>query len=532
VVVGWAGSAAAHASLVATEPAAGSLVDESPDQVVVRFNEAVGIPPQALRLFDSQGKAVRIGEATHGDEGSDAIAASVPSLAGGLYVVAWHAISADTHPVTGAFTFQVGTGPTGADAGTLIPKVLAENPRDGLVGWLAGVSRFIRITAVVALIGALCFPSLTGASSDDRRWRAWCAIAAVTAALAAWAALVFEAAASAEGALGTVLHGDVWSALLQTTAGKASLAGAVFLTGAAVALLAAVNGSGLPAGAAVFTAAATLAEAASGHGATGDHQPLPFILMVTHLAAAGIWVGGLAVLFLVALGRHDDWEVATRFSRVAFDVVVIIVATGVLQAWHELGSITALRSTRYGHLLLIKTGLVVGMLAVAALSRSVVSSRMAIRAAGAAPADSAARTMLRQRVGGELAIGIAVLAVTAALMAANPHATGASGPVSRTLVDRDVIASLTIEPARVGSNGLHLYLSGPEGSLQKFSDVTVELSDPGRGVGPAQVPLQLAGPDHYIGTLTVPFRGTWTLRASALVSEFDERVFTTQVHIT
>jgi copper transport protein len=158
---------------VSTEPAAGSLVDESPDQVVVRFNEAVGIPPQALRLFDSQGKAVHIGEATHGGEGSDAIAASVPSLAGGLYVVAWHAISADTHPVTGAFTFQVGTGPTGVDAGTLIPKVLAENPRDGLAGWLDGVSRFGRISALVALIGALSFPSLTGASPDDRRWRAW-----------------------------------------------------------------------------------------------------------------------------------------------------------------------------------------------------------------------------------------------------------------------------------------------------------------------------------------------------------------------
>ena len=45
------------------------------------------------------------------------------------------------------------------------------------------------------------------------------------------------------------------------------------------------------------------------------------------------------------------------------------------------------------------------------------------------------------------------------------------------------------------------------------------------------MPLQPAGPDHYIGVLTIPFAGTWTLRITALVSEFDERVFTTQIDI-
>jgi len=45
------------------------------------------------------------------------------------------------------------------------------------------------------------------------------------------------------------------------------------------------------------------------------------------------------------------------------------------------------------------------------------------------------------------------------------------------------------------------------------------------------VPLQPAGPNHYIGTLSVPFGGTWTLKVTALVSEFDERVFTTELDI-
>ena len=200
----------------------------------------------------------------------------------------------------------------------------------------------------------------------------------------------------------------------------------------------------------------------------------------------GVWLGGLAVLLVVTLRRQDNpGPVVSRFSNVAFTVVTLIVATGVLQAWHELGSIHALRTTRYGHLLLIKTGLVAAMVAVASLSRSVVTHRLTLRAAGSMPAPASAQHLLRRRVGGEVAIGVAVLAVTAALMAANPNPSGASGPMSRTLVDKDVIVSVTVEPAAVGANGLHLYLSGPGGSLQKFADVTVELSEsPARASAP------------------------------------------------
>ena len=200
-----------------------------------------------MRLFDSAGKAVHIGQPTHSEQGSRAIAATVPNLAGGLYVVAWRAVSADTHPVAGAFTFQVGTGPTGADAGTLIPKVLAESPREGLVGWLDGASRFARIAAIVALIGALAFPALTGASADDRRWRSWCTAVAIAAAISAWAALVLQVPASIEGGLDAVSRGDAWGALLQTTAGKATLAAAILLSGAAAAMLRGAPGLDAPA---------------------------------------------------------------------------------------------------------------------------------------------------------------------------------------------------------------------------------------------------------------------------------------------
>jgi len=537
IVAGWTGTAVAHASLVSSQPAAGSLVTESPDQVVVRFDEAVGIPPEALRLFDSTGKLVAIGRPEHGDQGSSAISATVPELATGLYVVAWRAVSADTHPVAGAFTFQVGTGPTGADAGALIPKVLAEGGPHRSIGWLAGIGRFALIAGLVGLIGALAFPVVSGSGLDDRRWRGWTTIVAVAAALAGWLSLVFQVPLSAEGGPSAIVHGDAWSAFLQTTAGKANLVDAIALTVAGAAMVLQRNRSGWPGAAMAATVVAVAAAAASGHGASGRYEPLPFLLVAVHLTGAGVWLGGLAVLVLVTLDRagaatvDDRTDVVGRFSAAAFAVVAAIVVTGVLEAWRQLGTFHALRSTHYGQLLLVKTGLVVAMLAVAALSRSVVSHRLSLRAVGAAPTVAEPRALLRRRVAAEVAIGVAVLGVTAALMASNPNPASASGPISQTLVDRDVIASVTVEPARVGPNGMHLYLSGPGGSLEKFGDVTASLSNEGRGVGPAPVPLQPAGPNHYIGTLSVPFGGTWTLKVTALVSEFDERVFTTELDI-
>ncbi len=118
VVVGLASPASAHASLVGSEPVGGAQLNSSPPRIEVRFDESVGIPPGALRLFDQRGHQVTLGRAGH--DGPSAIAAPVTeNLGNGLYVVAWRAVSADTHPVQGAYTFQVGAAASGADVGAL-----------------------------------------------------------------------------------------------------------------------------------------------------------------------------------------------------------------------------------------------------------------------------------------------------------------------------------------------------------------------------------------------------------------------------
>lgn len=143
----------------------------------------------------------------------------------------------------------------------------------------------------------------------------------------------------------------------------------------------------------------------TGHAAGEDafHRTLDAL----HLAAAGVWLGGLCALVL----RHPlDPRLrraqTLRFSNVALAAVAILVATGIangasLTDWREI------LGTAYGHTLAIKAALVVSMIAAAA------ASRRALGANGGAVA-------LRRSVAWEQGFGALVLAATSVLGTLSP----------------------------------------------------------------------------------------------------------------
>src|SRR5829696_118788 len=108
-VASGSGRAFAHADLDSTDPAAGSVVHESPSQLVLRFTGAVDSVPGGIRVVAADGTEIDIGPPGRLDGSTSTIVVDLPTLADGTYVVAWRAISADSHPIAGAFTFSVGT---------------------------------------------------------------------------------------------------------------------------------------------------------------------------------------------------------------------------------------------------------------------------------------------------------------------------------------------------------------------------------------------------------------------------------------
>ncbi len=181
-----------------------------------------------------------------------------------------------------------------------------------------------------------------------------------------------------------------------------------------------------------------------GHAGVGELSALALPADAVHLAAASAWLGGV-VLGLVVLRRHATAPVADlaavlpRWSRWAAGSVAVLVVTGTFASWREVRELDALISTTYGRLLLVKTVLVAGMLALGALGRSWVRRHYAtpvVHAATAelldAPVAVPDPTRLRRSVLLEAGTAVVVLAVTALLVETTPARTAYAPLFSQT----------------------------------------------------------------------------------------------------
>jgi copper transport protein len=289
-----------------------------------------------------------------------------------------------------------------------------------------------------------------------------------------------------------------------------------------------------------------------------------------------VWLGGLTGL-LVGLLRPDvpSGEIAValpRFSRLAFDAVVALVVTGIVQSVREVGSPAALVSTTYGWLLVTKLLLVAVILAVAGFSRvwvqqhlgaprtptggrrrisaqafaaptsdaaedgevdDVVSEAAGERARVQAGAATEQLPRLRRSVLVELVLAIAVLGVTSVLVGEPPAKAVAVQPVDVTLPLQGTSGAqgsvqVSVDPARSGPNTIHLYLFDDDGQLTQPAGITATLTESSQQIGPIDVPLEPAGPGHYVSEgMDVPSSGTWTLTVTVRADEFTARTATT-----
>ena len=127
-----------------------------------------------------------------------------------------------------------------------------------------------------------------------------------------------------------------------------------------------------------------------------------------------------------------------------------------------------------------------------------------------------------------------VLIVTGALASYAPAITKGSGPFSTTTTIGPEQLQMTVDPARVGPNEMHLYLISAKTGAQftGAKEVTVQASQPEKSIGPLTLRTDHTGPGHYTVTgaqLGVP--GTWLVQITARVSQFDEYTKTVKVHV-
>jgi copper transport protein len=547
----------AHAELLSTEPAAGEHLATAPDQVVLHFSEAVNLGDDLVRVLDSKGDEVDADDPVHLNGERSSVALPLPPLEDGGYVVSWRVISSDGHPVGGAFTFRVGDASASApgEDQALINDVLGGSGQgDTVLGVAYGIARFAAFVGITVLVGAIAFVAwLWPAGRDDRRARRIGAVAWWTALVATVACIPLYAAYVVGGTLGDALDLSLIGNELGHQNGRAWLARALLLV--VIGLVArskradrwVLSGLG---------AALLVTISLTGHAVSGDLVPLAFVTDLAHLGAVSVWLGGLAVLIGSLLWRESadrsDDEVATivgRFSQVAFGAVMVIVVSGAIQGWRQVGTYDALFDTAYGRLLVFKVLLVAGMLVAASFSRTWIRNRAAAGAramalspgpgAVAASADRgpAGLAVLRRSVAAEVALAVSVLAVTAMLVNAVPGSSagdaGPGGPFATQVHGETLMVQVAVDPVTVGQSDVKLTVTDHGLNPIEPEEVQASLTLPERDLGPITLTLENTGPGEYVASdVEIPYPGEWQLDMAVRTSDIDQTLLETAVPVS
>ncbi|OLZ68530.1 hypothetical protein AV521_20460 [Streptomyces sp. IMTB 2501] len=376
-----AGPASAHAALTGSDPTQGVVVKQAPSQVSLTFSEKVAMNDDSLRVLDPRGKPVQSGKP--GNVSGTTYAVRLKSgLGKGTYTVTYQVVSADSHPVSGAYTFSIGAPSQTVVSGT------GPVAGGGVVGGLYAFGRYASYAGFIVLAGGAafvlaCWQRGAGVRALQRLVvGGWLTLTAATLWL-----LLLRGSYTTSGKVADVFDLGLLGQVLQTKTG-AALVSRLLLLAAAALFIAVLFGAytkreegedkrdltfGLAIGGVVVAAGLATSWAMAEHASVGLQPGIAMPVDVLHLLAVAAWLGGLTAL-LVALYRAPaetpvEAAAVTRFSRVAFGSVLALVATGTYQSWRQLGSWSAFTDTRYGQLLLVKIGLVALLVGIASVSR-------------------------------------------------------------------------------------------------------------------------------------------------------------------
>jgi copper transport protein len=594
LVVGFAAlvvaaSASAHAQLEGTAPQSGATVPTQPAEVIFKFNQAVGGTLGAVRVYDAQGAEVDNLDVSHpqGQEHWMGVGLE-PHLPDGTYTATYRVISADTHVVYGGLVFDIGHA--GAAPKFTVAGLIARNRSGTATAVAFGVVRGLDYLSIALMLGGLAFlvvawlPGLVAVAGAQRRWsdasracarrlRGLLALAVVLGATVSVLGILLQGANAAGVSLWASLKGTVVQDTLESRFGQVwalraidwlALGGLLLVAKALRREAIPVLGPAAPASAPpaadglvltpapprwlialIGLGAAYLAitPALAGHADIQSPTEVFFPADVLHVLAASVWVGGVACLLaaLPAATRLLEGPergrlllaVLARFSPLALGAVVAIAATGVVQAYIDVRSVEGLLHSAYGALILAKTALLLCLIGLGWVNRERVIPALK-RIVGAGDAPGGAGVLARRSLRGELALMLCVFGVTAALIGYAPPIDAASGPFSVNTTLGPAELELTVEPARVGLNTIHLYLIDAKDGTQFTAtrELVAKAVLPAKGIGPLPLQPNLSGPGHYtLNSAELSPGGTWEIQITDRVSEFEEYSRTVKVPI-
>jgi copper transport protein len=502
-------AAFAHATLVATEPADGAVVAAPPEAVTLVFNEPVA--PLVLRLFDPSGHATALSDVRQ--DGPRLVVAVPRDRGEGTFVVSWRVVSADGHPIGGAFGYSVGR----ADGAARAALESAASAPVRVAIWLTRVALYVALFAgaggavFAAWIAAPC--ARAGGIETIVAGAAWCGLALLPLAVG------LQGLDALGVPLSELQRPTVWTTGFATAYGATAVVAAIALLAALFALQAPQ-----PARARRLSAVAMLAVgialAASGHAAAAAPQWLMRPAVFVHALAVTFWIGSLLPLgAALRAGGEEARRTLQRFSRAAPLAVAALVVSGALLVVIQLASLDALWRTEYGLVLLRKLVVVAILLVLAAINRFYLTPKITAQ-------DGRARAWLVRSIAVEVVLALAILALVASWRFTPPPRALAQASATIAVHAHGPRVFAHVEIALTAGGGqVVIRLTDPKLDPLPAKEVTLVLANETAGIEPLQRAATSLGDGRWrVDDLLIPVAGTWRVRVDVLVSDFEKIV--------
>ncbi|MGG4216788.1 copper resistance protein CopC [Paenibacillus jamilae] len=539
----------AHAFVVESSPTENQVLDKSPSQVTITFNEDLQSAFMSIKVTDETGKRVDTGKAQLNPEHSSTMEIQlIPGMKNGIYTITWRALSADGHPVNGVIPFQVGSGSNAYNNQATASEGSGASRID-----LIAVRWFFYI-GLSLLFGAICFrlfliPSMNRDKNRSEqqilhqrpsdtlpRWSKllWSGYGITSAAIlislplqASW-----DAGVSIREGFSLPILGE---ALQFTGAGQIWFIQMILVLLLSVTLIYAVDQSisnrqrrvwGYSS--VLLTLSLMLSKAFVGHPAAAIHASPAIVADFVHLAAAAYWIGSLAVMVVCLPAAGSELPVfqqaalrqaaLRRFAGWGIAMVAALLATGIYGAVLYIPAPSMLLNTSYGLVLLGKTALLLVMLVFAASQ---------FRSARQAVASKRAAGGLRA----ELSVGLLVMLLAAVLTHLSPGQAPAV-PFEETRATGGYSVTLAVSPNTVGNNEFKVSVQDSKGNaVPGIQQVTLTLTpaDPDQDQQEFVLPVKQQQPFRSQELITS--EGAWAVKVHALTASLDaiDAEFTLQV---
>jgi copper transport protein len=511
-------TASAHAILDSSTPSPSSVVADSPSEIRLDFNESVEANFSDIRLFDSKQREVSIEDAVRSDSDLSIVAAQLPELNDGVYVAVWRVVSADGHPVNGAFPFEVGQTSSG-NSNDLLQKILIGLNKTSDLETPMALMRFIAFLGTMILLGAATLVR-QGKHFPERGLVRLAQYSTIGIAFGSFGVLLFQGPIVTGRSWGAIFDGAVLSDVATTRLGIAILLRLLLVVVWGGLLLFATSSSHrqwkLTAVIASILLVATFSF--SGHPSAAPNSLIFIPIDMAHFVSLSLWVGALFAVVAVSRTEHAQ-EYVRRFSRLATFAMPVAVGTGVLQGLHLGGGISAITKSDYGRLLIVKTILVLIVIALGARAR---------RRLHSVETKSVGKTIRLEAL-----IVILVVACTALLVGKSPVVADSFDDLtfSASLVQANVVGDFSVLPTKVGAAEVHAIMSPPGGAMAPVVNVVVTFALPSRDIPAIPVVMSSVGPNHWVGVVQFPYEGKWQMEIRVSPKKNETLLYKSEVDV-